>query len=446
MPGKLNVYSLGEKGVNVVKSPIHLDDGELVSAQNVILNPEGETGGLQKRGGLSKLNSSALAGGAVKGIITVPLPDPGSTTTYLYAAQGTADANTWYRTTDGATWTATTTPSSPQQNDKKPSSDVYYANLLVTLNGSLYYPSDAYTLDVTVPYDSGTAPPLMVWDYAQDLEVLTVPYNPIGTTANVPRVILNMVQHRGNLYFSCHELGGTAPNHRGRVFKLDPSTGTLTQVGNRFGGGTNENLGGMPYCLASYNGYLWTGTYGIGGSAAGLIYRIQPGIDETWTLDHTTAVGAGYITSMVSYRGDLFASTMADAGSAALVLKRTAGTWSTTRTGPTTTPGYYNALTVFNSTLFVCYVDIGAGSRTLVDSYDGTTWSNDLNVGTTYAVRDTGATITFGGNLYWAFCATGSGLGNSDGFVLKRTTGGVWTQPLASANVRGYLGLVEVTA
>ena len=441
----LTVYALGEHGVNVVKSPIHLGDGELTAAQNARFNPEGETGGLQKRGGLTGLNA-ALAGGAVKGLMAVPLPDSDLQVTTLYAAMATADANTWYASTDGTTWTPGTAPADPVQIAKLPIGE-YYSQRVATLGGSLYYPINGYTqYDAGPPVVTGTAPVLNAYDGTDDLGTVAIPYNPIAGGTSNAMVVLDQVVHRGALYLAVYDPGGTAPNHRGRVFKLDPSTGSLTQVGNRFGAGTGEAVGGMPMALTSFNGMLWAGTYGVSGNAVGRIYRIRPGFDETWTQDHATTAGQGYILSMASYKGLLYAATTGDAGSEALVKVRSAaGAWTASLTGSTTTGGHYlTSLTVFNDLLFCAEVDDAAGSVCLVKSFDGTDWATDLDVEAGYSIKDSGQTLVYGGNLYWVWCATGAAQGNADGFILKRTTAGTWSNPLATANLRGYLGKVVV--
>lgn len=68
----LSIYNLGLKGVNVDASELHMEDGELRKAQNLIHNVSGVLGGITNRPGLSRFNSSAAAG-SVLGGIGVPL-------------------------------------------------------------------------------------------------------------------------------------------------------------------------------------------------------------------------------------------------------------------------------------------------------------------------------------------------------------------------------------
>ena len=59
---KLNVYGLGQHGINRVKSPVHVLDGELLSAQNATVRPVQGQLAITKRDGMAKINSDAAAG------------------------------------------------------------------------------------------------------------------------------------------------------------------------------------------------------------------------------------------------------------------------------------------------------------------------------------------------------------------------------------------------
>jgi hypothetical protein len=75
MPGKTNVYNVGELGIDVVESPVHTPDGALLSAQNAQPAPIELEGGLRKRDGLAKHNATAAAGAILSGF-NVSLEDP----------------------------------------------------------------------------------------------------------------------------------------------------------------------------------------------------------------------------------------------------------------------------------------------------------------------------------------------------------------------------------
>jgi hypothetical protein len=61
-PGKIDVYNLGDMGIDVTRSPVHTKDGEFEQAQNVMATRSGGRHAIRKRFGLAKLNSTASAG------------------------------------------------------------------------------------------------------------------------------------------------------------------------------------------------------------------------------------------------------------------------------------------------------------------------------------------------------------------------------------------------
>lgn len=438
MPGKISIYNLGERGVNVVKSPIHLTDGELRSAQNAIFDPASAEGGIRKRGGMPRFSGSAMAG-SVMGIVNVPLAAPSQITRYFFLALSTEDADTWARSTDGTTWTEVTSPARAQSiTHVVDAQHQYYVGKMATLNRKIYYFGNDYV-------QGTTDPPVRVYDGTNDYELFRVPFNPAAGSATHTILGNTFCVHDGKLYMSVYDPGGAAPDTGGRVFEFDPDTGYITQVGNLWGNGAGEVAGGMPYSLCSHNGMLWAGTYGLAGASTGRIYSIRPGIDTTWTLRVTTAAGAGWIISMASYKGELYYGTQGDAGSAALLRKRANdGTLSTIDTAPSTDAfNYFGGLTVFNSELYAAWVNLSpaVAKETLIRKWDGSAMSTDRDVATNDGARDVGQPLVYGSTLYFPFKATSTAA--ADGFLLKKT-GGTWSKPLSNANIRGFMGRVDV--
>ena len=106
MPQKLNIFNLGEKGVVLSRSPLHREDGSLVKAQNAEISLDEAEGGLKKRGGMPRLNSSSLSG-SVQALVGVPLVDRSfgvGTTQTLYAAIDDGTSNNWRTSTDGSSF------------------------------------------------------------------------------------------------------------------------------------------------------------------------------------------------------------------------------------------------------------------------------------------------------------------------------------------------------
>lgn len=78
----LKVFSLGDKGVNRVRTPLHLEDDELVIAQNACWERRGARHALAKRPGLSSFTDVLDALGVLalgQGGLTLPPSPPGPT-------------------------------------------------------------------------------------------------------------------------------------------------------------------------------------------------------------------------------------------------------------------------------------------------------------------------------------------------------------------------------
>lgn len=75
MPGKLDVYNLGDQGVDLVNPATHAADGSLVAAQNAIVNTKDAAHGLSKRPGLTLLTLGGAGGGIIHALTSVPFWD-----------------------------------------------------------------------------------------------------------------------------------------------------------------------------------------------------------------------------------------------------------------------------------------------------------------------------------------------------------------------------------
>lgn len=449
MAGKLNLYAIGKGGVNLTKSPIHLDDTELVQAQNAEFDLNNRDGGLRKRGGFAALNSSALNSGAsILGLANVPLLSTYTRT--LYAALQTAGANTWTTSTDGATWTPGTSPARAQSSSlgtATPTVSVdYLTHRIVPIRQGFIYPGNDY-----IGYNNAsfTAPPLRYFTDGSDFELARIQINPGATVSSTPYMITDLIVVGGTVYFGTFEAGGAAPDHKGRVISLDLTTGIMKQVGNTFGNGTTEQTGGFPWTLCSYRGELFVGLYGISGSSVGVVVRIRPDSQTTWTVDVSNLVG--YPMSMAVYKGDLFVGTQGDAGETSVVSRRAAatGTYSTSDSG---TGGsavtHFASLIVYSGKLYAAYLNTNATPVNLIRVYDNTSWSTSLNLNTLTLAGTPGLgalypgqAVLFGTDLYIAYRSVGAG--TSDGAILK-FDGTTWSIAKDGINARGYLTVLTV--
>jgi hypothetical protein len=457
--GKLAIFNLGEKGVVNFKDPLHVTDGELMQSQNAVANhPDEGTGGLEKRGGMAKVNAIVMAG-PVQGIISVPLPNPKDPVTFrrFYWADSTggpdADNKNWRTSTDGAYWgvpnSETAPPGAAQLDTAVPHvagqgnyRDIYCASQ----GGKLYYP--AYFAPA-YPVAGYQVPSIRVFDGTVDAELCKIPY-PIKVGGAAESLAIARLDSLNNQLYvvTVDDLNFTFPNQRGRVFALDGDTGALIQVGNAFGPDAGEALGGVPQQLAWHGGRLWAGTINGAGSdnpQQGKVYWIRPLVDEDWTLDHTMTANQGDVTGMVEYNGDLYVGTSGFTGFAALILKRTpAGVWSTSLTGSKLSTGgastYWAGLRVFAGNLYAIYMGTdGAGYKTEAWKFNGTAWAMDQDLGAGDLItRWPGMTVVRGDALYVALVAST--------WRLWRKVGGVWSNVLFEADTgspASFFGYVE---
>ena len=445
MPGKINVYNLGSLGVDIVKSPLHAPDGSWLQAKNAEFPDDEGEGGIKQRGALTRINSVALAG-VVQALTNLPFPVPADITRFVYVGLDDADTDTWARSSNGTAFSDVTTPGRVQLVDKFPNTvnlgTIPGTQRAASYNRALYYPSND---NVYYNDPNPTAPLIAKWDGTTDVPLFRIPINPTSTATAPCRWVTDMLVLGGLIYIAVWDEGGAAPNHKGRVLAYDPENGTLLQVGNRFGDGTGENVGGMPFCLGSFAGFLFAGTYGISGGGDGRVWRIRPGIDETWTSDLTET--DNYIMSMAVYKGNLYVGTNMSVGSgaAARVKRRTpTGTWSDSDTGSVSASGYYSGLIVFNAELYACYLDINAGvpDKVHIRKFNNSAWSTDKDVDADWGDFYPAQPFLFANELYWPFIDGSAGTGTG-GFIAKRTTAGVWSQVITSKAIRGIPGTIN---
>ena len=365
--GKLSIYNLGSVGVDLSKSPIHKDDGSLVSAQNAVPDIRDEAGGLAKRDGLVAINSSALGGGSVQGAVYTPLTLGSSIGTgRVYAAlvqTGTEGTNAdygWAHSADAfATGgTLTTTLPSPAEVAMHLRLNAINNRRAVTVDNKIYYSrGNGNTASYIV------TPAIRVFDGTVDREFARLPTNPDDTTNSFALAITCMFAVGTTIYISVwNDNAGGAET--GSVYSLDTVTGVITQVGATFTG-TH-----VPGPLAWHLGRLWVGSTPIT-PAAGNAYFIRPGIDTAWTTDESFAV-AGPVRDLMEFQGSLFASVgRSSYGVTGTIYKRspTDGSWSSSESAATS---WYPTMVVFKDNL---YSIRDTAAANLIRKYDGTSWT-----------------------------------------------------------------------
>lgn len=437
MSPKIDNYTLGMGGVNLVKNPLELEVNELTQSQNAELIPDqarGGEGSLSKRGGLAALGS-ALSG-SVSGIISLPLQT--TFTRVLYASLGTADSDTWLKTTNGTAWTSLTSPVA--------ASSIAYETVGTAAFAAAYrasgyrnyiiYPGNAYTADFAVPTNN-TSLPLIVFDGTNTNTLLSIP---IGADGNFPFKISDMLVANGTLYIATHDSPNSgSPNQPGRVMAVNLDSGTVTQVANKFGAGTNEVSGGTPVTLEWYQGRIWAGLDGGNGTASvGKVVWAYPGVDQTWTSDVTNL--QGYPHSLCQYRGELYCGLRGNATFDAAVFKRTSSTGAWTSSDTTVTSGidFYASLIVYLDELYAVVYSDGGTDITHIKKFDGTTWTTDRDVDlldSAGVAMNPVQPVLYGADLYYPFQS--SGVAVSDGFILRKSAG-TWTK-VVTDNINGRM-------
>lgn len=437
MASKLNIYDVGGGGVNLVKNPLQLADNELTKGQNVEFIPDAGTGGqgaLTKRGGLAALNSAALAG-SVLGLVGLNLE-----TTYtrtLYAARGSEDANAFLISTNGTTWTDSSSPIDPATFDKYTDANTQRdARRHTAYKNFIIYPSDEYTQDTDNP-------PIALWDSTNALEIGEITIGPSATALTPAFAITDLITANGIIYFAVHDPGGSAPDLAGRVMSLDLQTGVIEQIAAPFGSGTGEETGGYPSALAFYQNQLFVGLNGsTTTNGIGKIVRCFPTLDTTWTDDVTNL--NSHISSLCVFAGDLYAGVQSSVSDGATISKRTAstGAWTTvaTSSGGAAGNGHYASLTLYDDAIYcVEYWSGGTDIVHILRSTDGSSWATDRDVDANDSPSNPpqlpGSMAILGDDLYVVFRANSATA--TDGFIMRRS-GGSWTK-VATDNFGGPL-------
>jgi hypothetical protein len=297
----------------------------------------------------------------------------------------------------------------------------------VVFKNRFIYAAGGYTVGTDLPV-------IRVWNGVSDYELCKIPQDSAG---NVPKAIVAMVLGNGKIYLTTWDTGTTTANVVGRVLRLDPDSGQLTNVGN-----INSATGHIPYSLMFHNGELWAGTHRSALTANGIIARIKPEEQTSWTTDlDLSTVSAGVykaVISMASYKGNFYYGSVAASGNFAVVGKRTpAAVYSVSDTGPGGTAsdwnGYY-AMAVFGENLYASYWNPDATEISVIRKFDNSSWSTALNVA---AIDDIPIIALFvdNGVLYALGVRRTSGV--YEGLVLTTTNGTSWTNRTSNAPLTG---------
>lgn len=434
--GKLDLFKLGQGGVNVRKAPTQLADSECIQAQNVVFDMDSAEGALRKRGGMPAFTADLT--GSVVGACNVPLADSGALTARLYASLGTANPQTWVTSTDGITWTAGVSPIIRAQ---APTKRVFggsfhpQVNNVSLFRNKFWFPSDDYTV--------GTSDPkLRIFDGTEEFDLATIPKSPVdGDEASW---IMASCLHDGEVYLSVMDPSGANPNIRGRVFHLDVNTGAMTQIGQGFSNATGDIGNGCPRALVSFMGQLFVGVSSTDAATPGRVYRIRPLIETVWTADQTLTTS--HVHSMAVFKGNLYLGTRTMAATPALLLKRTpSGVYSTadSQADAGDAAPVYAPVWVYDGAIYAHFWGATGANQPsrIMRSTDGVTWASDYNLETLHVGHDGFVSGWMVHNSVLYVTVTQDSDVAIDNFILRRS-GGVWTV-VYTGNITGYLGVVK---
>ena len=358
--------------MDLSKSPIHKDDGSLVSAQNAVPDIRDEAGALAKRDGLVAVNSSALGGGTVRGVVFTPLTLGGALATssstgrvYVGLLQtGTEGTNAdygWAYSSDAfATGgTLTTTLPSPVSVAVGRRINQISSRRAVTAGNKIYYPKGNGNYTTTY----AETPIIRVFDGVVDREFSRFPANPDDATNAFGFVITCMFAVGATIYISVwNDVASGAET--GSVWSLNTNSGVFTRLGATF---TGKHIPGP---LAWSLGRLWVGSTPLD-ATAGKVYFIRPGIDTAWTEDETMAV-VGPVQELIDYKGTLYSSVGRSSFAVTGTIyarSPTDGAWTSSESAATS---YYPGMVVFKDNLYATRLTAAAA---LIRKFDGTSWS-----------------------------------------------------------------------
>jgi hypothetical protein len=338
MGAKLDVYSLGQVGVNRTRSPIQVKDGELLQSQNATVRPVRAQLALTKRDGMAKINSSQ-APGSILSITNLPFVDPGSGAAEFafYIATNTNPLFGWMYTEDGTTFQEITT-----------GEDVQNANANGKVNQSLGPDDLLYFISLNTD---------TVWSWDG-----TTPTELAGAPAEVVTYIhYDSVDDR--LY------AGAEAGASDKVFYWDGASWTIVDD-TGLAAGFNGNL-------ATANGDLF------GMNATGGDVYIFDGV-SSWSIDLDVSVTVTANAVRTDFcralnTTDLMWFGNDDVTNQLLVWKRnSSGVWS-----DVTPAGYGDSIVnngfAIDGTIYISIFNLGT-SDMFVLSYDGTSWTELADV------------------------------------------------------------------
>lgn len=280
---KTEVWTLGLLGVDVVNGPLHLNDGDLLSAQNAEPFTEEGEGGIRKRLGIDEFTPTSI-GTPIAAITSIPMVDNYPTFRRLVALISSSMAASSHRTsTNGTTWanlSGITTPSRIENQGVN--------QAVPSFNGVLYYPiSDCAAMQTYNGIGVASAAPLP--------QSTLRPSD--GLFYGPALLVLNVVVRDGAIWWAVRfPSSGGNPASIEVVYQHDPTAGSYTPVAQPFaqeaavvGSPTADGIvDGIVYGIEVWQGRVYVQL--VKQSGNGRVYSAVVG-DATWTLEEEITGG-----------------------------------------------------------------------------------------------------------------------------------------------------------
>lgn len=323
--GKLNIYNLGDVGVRLNDSPIHVPDGSLTEAQNTQISQQSGEHAIRKRPGLTKLTDTAAAG-RILAMANLPFADPledaygglGSTMEYgIDSVSGTSR-----RSSDGTTWAYASSIAAadlpqPAANGRTHQGGYIYG-------GVLYYPHTDGSLRQYDGVHSG------------------VHSTPPSTLGGLPYSAIHSIVGSGSTLYALVAYTSDSIRFKYAVYSCTLTGGTWTQQAESFdtqntvASGVREaqNVDGLTY----WNSKLWVIVHGTDAARPItddniVVLSITPG-DTSWATDRTVTTSFGILGTILGGGNVLWIAYSLSSGSPSNKLDKrtTGGVWSTVLT------------------------------------------------------------------------------------------------------------------
>lgn len=416
----VDAFQLDEYGVNLCLALTPRPPGMWTQVQNGQRSSQYGMNGVEKRGGMAALNSSVLAG-SILAMSGIPLGSPFDTgiTPRLIAAlrEDTPLAGAYFlSSTTGGSFTGYSALTKPTQPWDAP----------FARNFSMYYVSSTAG-DVALQQWNGTTR-----------------YQVAATFPDIADGKVWACCYAGGLlYVVVATTAAPAASDVYRVYSFNLDTGVFTKIGDDT---LIHSVLGVPCGIQYTGGKIFV--VGKGASnAAGVVYRYAPGVGPgTWTLEYGPQarefVGGSSLNNcaVATISGRMVVSLLSDGVSIpGEVRQLLSGAWSTLFTCPGGTESVYG-FAVHGSVLLEAVATVSLSSvRIYADGVQ------ELDISGTYGATACmpGASVVWSdGCLYWAWYRPGSVL--LQGFILKRTAAGVWSQADTGRALSGALGMIGV--